>query len=73
MAITGHSSLKASLNIFNIVSTAECECDDRLQTEEHALGGHELYEDQKGTAMMDIRILFEREREKNTQSQLQSS
>jgi hypothetical protein len=29
----GHSSLKASLNRFNIVSTAECECGDGLQTE----------------------------------------
>jgi hypothetical protein len=28
----GHSNLKASLNRFNIVSTAECECGDRMQT-----------------------------------------
>jgi hypothetical protein len=27
----GHTSLKASLNRFNIVSTAECECGDGLQ------------------------------------------
>jgi hypothetical protein len=32
----GHFSLKASLSRFNIVSTAECECGDGLQTEEHA-------------------------------------
>jgi hypothetical protein len=30
-----HTSLKASLNRFNIVSTAECECGDGLQTEVH--------------------------------------
>jgi hypothetical protein len=29
----GHTSLKASLNRFNIVATAECECADGLQTE----------------------------------------
>jgi hypothetical protein len=31
----GHNSLKVSLNRFNIVSTAECECGDGLQMEEH--------------------------------------
>jgi hypothetical protein len=31
----GHSSLKATLSIFNAVSTAERECGDELQTEEH--------------------------------------
>jgi hypothetical protein len=31
----GHSSHKASLNRFNFLSTAECECGDGLQTEEH--------------------------------------
>jgi hypothetical protein len=31
----GHTSLKASLNRFNILSTAECECGDGLQTEGH--------------------------------------
>jgi ribonuclease HI len=31
----GHSILKASLSRFNIVCTAECECGDELQTEEH--------------------------------------
>jgi hypothetical protein len=31
----GHSSVKASLHRFNIVSTAECECGDRLQMEEY--------------------------------------
>jgi hypothetical protein len=40
----GHSSLEASLSRFNIVSTAECECCDGLQTEE-------LYEDQRATVM----------------------
>jgi hypothetical protein len=28
----GHTSLEGSLNRFNIVSTAECECGDGLQT-----------------------------------------
>jgi hypothetical protein len=31
----GHTSLKASLNRFNIVSTAEYECGDGLQMEDH--------------------------------------
>jgi hypothetical protein len=31
----GHSGLKASISRFNIVPTAECECGDRQQTEEH--------------------------------------
>jgi hypothetical protein len=49
----GHASLKASLNRFNIMSTAECECDDGLQTEEHIFRDCKLYEDQRAT-MMDI-------------------
>jgi hypothetical protein len=49
----GHSSLKASLNRFNNVSTAECECGDGLQTEEHIFWDCKLYEDQRAT-MMDI-------------------
>jgi hypothetical protein len=48
-----HSSLKASLSGFNIVSTAECEFGDGLQTEEHILWDCKLYEDQRAT-MMDI-------------------
>jgi hypothetical protein len=50
---TGHSSLKTSLSRFNIVSTAECECGDGLQTEEHVFWYSKLYEDQRAT-MMDI-------------------
>jgi hypothetical protein len=42
----GHINLKASLNRFNIVSTAECECGDGLQTEEHMFWDCKLYEDQ---------------------------
>jgi hypothetical protein len=49
----GHSSLKASLSKFNIVSTAECECGDGLQMEEHIFWDCKLYEDQRAT-MMDI-------------------
>jgi hypothetical protein len=35
------------------VSTAECECGDGLQTEEHIYCGCKLYEDQRAI-MMDI-------------------
>jgi hypothetical protein len=49
----GHTSLKGSLNRFNIVSTADCECGDGLQTEEHIFWDCKLYEDQRA-AMMDI-------------------
>jgi hypothetical protein len=49
----GHYSLKASLNRFNFVSTAECECGDGLQTEEHIFWDCKLWEDQR-TTMMDI-------------------
>jgi hypothetical protein len=65
----GHSSLKASLNRFNIVSTAECECGDELQTEKHIFWECKLYEDRRAT-MMDI---LSESSKKNTQSQLQSS
>jgi hypothetical protein len=47
------SNLKASLSIFNIVSTAECESGDRLQMEEFISWNCKLYEDQRAT-MMDI-------------------
>jgi hypothetical protein len=40
----GHSRLKASLSRFNIVSTAECDCGDGLQTEEHIFWDCKLYE-----------------------------
>jgi hypothetical protein len=46
---TGHSSLKASLSRINIVSAAECECDDGLQTEEHISWDCKLYEVQRAT------------------------
>jgi hypothetical protein len=48
-----HTSLKASLNRFNIVSTAECEWGDGLQMEEHVFWDCKRYEDQQET-MMDI-------------------
>jgi hypothetical protein len=35
----GHSSIKASLSIFKIVSMAECKCGDDLKTEEHISSG----------------------------------
>jgi GH18 family chitinase len=47
----GHSSLKASLSTFNIVSTAECKCGDGLQTEEHVFCDCKLCKDQKATMM----------------------
>jgi hypothetical protein len=49
----GHTSLKASLNRFNIVSTAECDCGDGPQTEEHIFWDCKLYGDQRAT-MRDI-------------------
>jgi hypothetical protein len=48
----GHSSLKASLNRFNFVPTAECELGDGLQTEEHIFWDCKLYEDHR--PKMDI-------------------
>jgi hypothetical protein len=36
------------------VSTAECECGDELQTEEHFFWDCKLYEDQRATTMMDV-------------------
>jgi hypothetical protein len=49
----GHTSLKATLNRFNIVSMAECECGDGLQTEEYILWDCKWYEEQLAT-MRDI-------------------
>jgi hypothetical protein len=63
----GHSNLKASLSRFNLVSTAECECGDRLQVEEHIFWDCKLYEDQRAT-MMDI--LSENSKKEYPKSQL---
>jgi hypothetical protein len=41
----------SATNRFNIVSTAECECGDGLQTEEHIFWDCKLYEDQRATVM----------------------
>jgi hypothetical protein len=49
----GHTSLKANLNRFNIVSTAECECGDGLKTEEHIFWDYKRHEDQRAS-MRDI-------------------
>jgi hypothetical protein len=49
----GHFSLKASLSRFSIVSMAECECGDGLQTEEHIFWDCKMYDDQRAT-MMEI-------------------
>jgi hypothetical protein len=65
----GHSSLKASLSRFNIVSTAECEFGDGLQTEEHIFWDSKLHEDQRATVMD---ILSENSK-KDSQSPLQIS
>jgi hypothetical protein len=43
----GYTSLKANLIWFNILSTAECEC-DVLQTEEHIFWDCKRGEDQRG-------------------------
>jgi hypothetical protein len=47
----GHTSLKASLNRFNILSTGECECGDGFQTEERIFWDCKLYEEQRATMM----------------------
>jgi hypothetical protein len=47
------SVLKASLNRFIILSTAERECGDGMQTEEHIFRDYKLYKDQRAR-MMDI-------------------
>jgi hypothetical protein len=62
---TGHTSLEASLYSFNIVSTAECECGDGLQTKEHIFGGSKLYEDQRATMTV---ILSENRKKKYPES-----
>jgi hypothetical protein len=49
----GHTNLKARLQRFNLVSTAECECGDRLQTEEHIFWDSKRYEEQRAT-MRDV-------------------
>jgi hypothetical protein len=49
----GHTTLKVSLRRFNTVSTAECECGDGLQTEDHIFWDCKLYEDQRAI-IMDI-------------------
>jgi protein associated with RNAse G/E len=41
------------LTYIHIVSTAECECGDGLQTEEYIFWDFKLYEDQRAT-MIDI-------------------
>jgi hypothetical protein len=41
----GHSSLKASLSTFNIVSTAEYECSEGLEMEEHIFWDFKLHEE----------------------------
>jgi hypothetical protein len=46
-----HSSLKAGLSRFNIVSMAECERGEGLQTEEHIFWDCKLYKDQRATMM----------------------
>jgi hypothetical protein len=50
-----HTSLKASLNRFNIASTAECECGDGLQMEERIFWECKLYEEQWATTMAIVR------------------
>jgi hypothetical protein len=47
----GPTILKASLNRFNIVSTAECKGDDVLQVEEHIFWDCKQYEDQRAMVM----------------------
>jgi hypothetical protein len=49
----GCSILKERLSRFNIVSTAGCDCSDRLLTGKHIFWDCKLYEDQRAT-IMDI-------------------
>jgi hypothetical protein len=63
------SSSILKFNEINIVSTAECECGDGLQTEEHIFWNCKQSEDQRAT-MMDI---LSENCKKGTQSQLRSS
>jgi hypothetical protein len=50
----GHTSLKASLNRFNILSTAEYACADGLQTEDRIFWDCKLYEAQRATMMANL-------------------
>jgi hypothetical protein len=61
----GHTSLKASLNRFNIVSTAECQCGDGLQTEDHIFWDYKLYEEQRATM---VAILSENRKKEYTKT-----
>jgi hypothetical protein len=65
----GHSSHKESLNRINIVSTAECECGDGLQMEEHIFWDWTV----RGAASNNEGYSVWERQEKSTQSQLQSS
>jgi hypothetical protein len=64
----GHSSSKASLSRFNIVSMSECDYGDWLQMEELVFVHCKLYKD-KTTAMVDM----SEEEINNTRRHLQSS
>jgi hypothetical protein len=61
----GHTSLKASLNRFNIVTTGECECGHGLQTKEHIFWDCKLYEEQRATM---VSILSENRKKKYSKS-----
>jgi hypothetical protein len=50
----GHTSLKARLSRFNIVSSAECECGDGLQTEEDIFWDCKLYVEQRARMMDNL-------------------
>jgi hypothetical protein len=51
--VSGHSTIKVNLSIFNAMSSAERTCGDELQPEEHIFWNCKLHEDQRGK-MMDI-------------------
>jgi hypothetical protein len=52
----GHCILEASLSRFNIAAAAECECGDRLRTEEHVFWDCKLYEDRRKKVMAINRL-----------------
>jgi hypothetical protein len=68
--IAGPTRLKASLNKFNIVSTADCDWGDGLQTEEHIFWDCKLYEEQRATMMYFLSDISKKEYPKSVTEHL---
>jgi hypothetical protein len=56
-AFVSINHMTARLSRFNIVPTAECQCGDGLQTEEHTFWDCKLPENQKRTPKISYRVL----------------